>query len=70
MREVEAACVQVWAVYPRIDIIHANMVWQQKYNVVNYNHVKVRRRLEASLGSHRESPPECEGDDLCIWRGS
>ena len=40
-------CVQVWAVYPRIDIIHQNLVWQQKYNVVNYNHVKVRRWVGA-----------------------
>ena len=55
--EVETACVQVWAVYPRIDIIHANMVWQQKYNVVNYNHVKVRRWMEASLGSHPRISP-------------
>jgi hypothetical protein len=32
---------EVWAVYPRIDIIHANLQWQARYNVVNYNHVKV-----------------------------
>ena len=55
--EVEADSVQVLAVYPRIDIIHANMVWQQKYSVVNYNHVKVRRWLKASPGSHQRISP-------------
>lgn len=41
----------VWAVYPRMDIIHQNLVWQQKYNVVNYNHVKnVREMIYAHGG--------------------
>jgi len=30
----------VFAVYPRVDIIHQNIVWQQKYNRIDHNHVK------------------------------
>ena len=30
----------VFAVYPRIDLIHQNMVWQQTYSKVNYAHAK------------------------------
>jgi len=40
----------VWAVYPRMDIIHQNLVWQSKYNVVNYNHVKGVREMIYSYG--------------------
>jgi len=31
---------EVFGVYPRIDIIHDNLEWQRKYNVVNYAHCK------------------------------
>jgi len=40
----------VWAVYPRMDIIHQNLVWQQKYNVVNYNHVKNVKEMIYAYG--------------------
>ena len=30
----------VWAVYPRVDIIHRNILWQRDYNTVNYIHTK------------------------------
>ena len=40
----------VWAVYPRLDIIHANMVWQSKYNVVNYDHCKGVKEMIYSYG--------------------
>ena len=30
----------VWAVYPRVDIIHKNILWQKDYNTVNYVHTK------------------------------
>ncbi len=33
-------CVWPATVYPRMDIIHRNIVWQKKYSTVNYNHVK------------------------------
>ena len=41
---------EVWAVYPRMDLIHQNMVWQQKYNVVNYNHVKNVKEMIYAYG--------------------
>lgn len=41
---------EVWSVYPRMDIIHSNLVWQAKYNVVNYNHVKNTREMIYSYG--------------------
>ena len=41
---------EVWAVYPRMDVIHANMQWQQKYNVVNYNHVKNVKEMIYAYG--------------------
>jgi len=41
---------QVWAVYPRMDFIHANLVWQSKYNRVNYNHVKNVKEMIYSHG--------------------
>ena len=41
---------EVWAVYPRMDVIHANMMWQQKYNVVNYNHVKNVKEMIYAYG--------------------
>lgn len=31
----------VFAAYPRLDIIHENVVWQQKYRMVNYAQAKV-----------------------------
>ena len=30
----------IFGAYPRMDIIHANIVWQKNYSTVNYNHVK------------------------------
>jgi len=41
---------EVWAVYPRMDLIHRNMVWQEKYNVVNYNHVKNVKEMIYAYG--------------------
>jgi len=41
---------EVWAVYPRMDVIHQNMLWQQKYNVVNYNHVKNVKEMIYAYG--------------------
>jgi len=49
---------EVWAVYPRIDIIHANLVWQSKYNVVNYNHVKNVREMIYSYGGGAKPWPQ------------
>eukprot|EP00092_Neocalanus_flemingeri_P023013 GFUD01024946.1.p1 GENE.GFUD01024946.1~~GFUD01024946.1.p1 ORF type:complete len:321 (-),score=74.68 GFUD01024946.1:28-948(-) len=48
----------VWAVYPRLDIIQANLVWQSKYNVVNYNHVKGVREMIYSYGGGAKPWPQ------------
>jgi len=48
----------IWAVYPRIDIIHQNLVWQSKYNVVNYNHVKGVREMIYSYGGGGKPWPQ------------
>jgi len=48
----------VWAVYPRLDIIHQNMDWQSKYNVVNYNHVKGVREMIYSYGGGKKPWPQ------------
>jgi len=48
----------VWAVYPRMDIIHDNLIWQSKYNVVNYNHVKGVREMIYSYGGGAKPWPQ------------
>lgn len=48
----------VWAVYPRLDIIHANLDWQSKYNVVNYNHVKNVKEMIYSYGGGAKPWPQ------------
>lgn len=35
----------VFATMPRIDIIHQNVVWQQKYRYVSFAHSKVRSEV-------------------------
>jgi len=40
----------VWAAYPRMDIIHENIKWQTSYNVVNYNHCKNVKEMIYSYG--------------------
>ena len=40
----------VFSVYPRMDIIHDNVMWQSKYNVVNYNHTKSVREMIYTYG--------------------
>jgi len=40
----------VFSVYPRIDIIHQNVVWQSKYNVVNYTHTKSVKEMIYTYG--------------------
>lgn len=62
-REVELGEImtlhpEVWAVYPRIDIIHQNLVWQQKYNVVNYNHVKNIKEMTYAYGGGAKPWPQ------------
>jgi len=41
---------EVWAVYPRMDIIHQNLTWQGQYNVVDYNKVKNVREMIHTYG--------------------
>lgn len=62
-KEVELSSImslhpEVWAVYPRIDIIHQNIVWQQKYNVVNYNHVKNVKEMTYAYGGGAKPWPQ------------
>jgi len=40
----------VFSVYPRVDIIHSNVVWQSKYNVVNYAHTKSVKEMIYTYG--------------------
>ena len=40
----------VWAVYPRIDIIHKNICWQNDYNKVNYIHTKSVQEMIYTYG--------------------
>ena len=51
----------VFAVYPRIDFIHANMVWQQNYKKVNYNHVKNRYEMVHRYGGGGKPWPQKVG---------
>jgi len=48
----------VWAVYPRIDLIHANVVWQSKYNRVNYNHTKSVKEMIYTYGGGAKPWPQ------------
>jgi len=48
----------VFAVYPRIDFIHANMVWQQNYKKVKYNHVKNRYEMVHRYGGGGKPWPQ------------
>ena len=48
----------VWAVYPRIDLIHANVVWQSKYNTVNYNHTKSVKEMIYTYGGGAKPWPQ------------
>lgn len=36
----------VFGAMPRIDIIHQNVVWQQKYRYVSFAHTKVRSEVK------------------------
>jgi len=49
---------EIWSVYPRIDIIHRNLIWQQQYNVVNYNHVKNTHEMIYAYGGGRKPWPQ------------
>ena len=48
----------VWAVYPRIDLIHANVVWQSKYSTVNYNHTKSVKEMIYTYGGGAKPWPQ------------
>jgi len=47
----------VFAVYPRIDFIHENVVWQNKYKDVNYAHVKNRYEMISRYGGGKRPWP-------------
>ena len=46
---------QVFGVYPRMDIIHANVEWQRQYNVVNYRHCKSVHEMIYMVSTMRKS---------------
>jgi len=48
----------VFAVYPRIDLIHQNMVWQQTYSKVNYAHAKTVREMIHFYGGGAKPWPQ------------
>jgi len=48
----------VWAVYPRIDLIHENIIWQNKYNTVNYNHTKSVKEMIYTYGGGAKPWPQ------------
>ncbi|XP_045607885.1 large ribosomal subunit protein uL4m [Procambarus clarkii] len=50
---------KVFADYPRLDIIHENVVWQQKYRMVNYAHTKLRS--EVAGGGRKPYPQKGSG---------
>jgi len=49
---------EVFSVYPRLDIIHENLQWQSKYNLVNYNHVKNTHEMIYQYGGGRKPWPQ------------
>jgi hypothetical protein len=57
------------AAYPRMDIIHNNIVWQRNYSTVNYNHVKnVKvRKIGTSTLQHTDSLPIFSFSKLLSW---
>jgi len=48
----------VWSVYPRMDLIHQNLVWQSKYNVVNYAHAKNTHEMIYQYGGGAKPWPQ------------
>lgn len=47
----------VFAVYPRIDFIHDNVIWQDTYKDVNYTHVKNRYEMVSRYGGGKRPWP-------------
>ena len=48
----------VWGVYPRIDIIHQNVLWQKDYSTVNYNHTKSVKEMIYTYGGGAKPWPQ------------
>merc|ERR1719166_215132 len=48
----------VFSVYPRIDIIHQNVVWQKDYSTVNYNHTKSVKEMIYTYGGGAKPWPQ------------
>lgn len=48
----------VFSVYPRIDIIHQNVMWQIKYKEVNYAHAKNVREMIHRYGGGKKPWPQ------------
>lgn len=48
----------VFAVYPRIDLIHQNVQWQLNYNKVNYAHVKNVQEMIHRYGGGKKPWPQ------------
>lgn len=52
----------IFSAYPRMDLIHANIVWQKKYSTVNYNHVRnVKEMIEVFGGGAKPWPQKGTG---------
>jgi len=48
----------VFSVYPRIDFIHTNVVWQLKYNQVDYTHARNVREMIHRFGGGAKPWPQ------------
>ncbi|XP_023331478.1 39S ribosomal protein L4, mitochondrial [Eurytemora carolleeae] len=48
----------VFAVYPRIDLIHQNVKWQLDYKTVNYSHAKNVREMIFRYGGGKKPWPQ------------
>jgi len=48
----------VFAVYPRVDIIHQNVKWQRTYNKIDYNHVLNVKEMIAKYGGGGKPWPQ------------
>lgn len=54
----------VFAVMPRIDVIHQNVIWQRKYHYVSFAHTKVRSEVR---GGGRKPWPQKGNCIICAF---
>jgi len=57
-RKIIELCQDVFAVYPRMDVIRDNQTWQETYSKVNYIHAKTTRQMIFWHGGGRKPWPQ------------